>query len=662
LAIGQEAAPLPGELAFPNASAIVQPLQTSDLDLAMPADWRPWWSAVVNQAILGRSERLAIELDPVVVGSLAHSPQVKALRIGPAIQETQINEACANFDTRSFMDSKFTDTSEPVGSTLTTGGPPRYLDQNWTYSAGVRRLAPTGARLEASQKLGYEDSNSVFFVPDRQGTARMTLSLTQPLLNGAGRFYNTSAVVLAQIGSEIAQDQLAKELQNVVLEVQRAYWNLYLQRVLLLQKRKVLAQGRAIYDELVARQGVDVLASQIARAKGAVATRAAAVIRQKTETLNAETRLRTLVNDPALGSLGQELIPIQPPIDVPQKVRLDDSLAMAFASRPEIDQATREIRAAKVRLAVSDNELMPVLNLILSSYVAGLQGDADIGQAFGDQFGAGRPSYSAGVLMEYPFGNRAAQARLKRRRLELSQLTNQLEIATSNVRYEVETAVREVETAHREMMSHYHAIQGGEAEIEELQRRWRLLPGDQPAAGIVLDDLLQAQERLNRAEGSYAELLVTYNIALVQLKRATGLLLQNQEGATPTAHKRAVSNNMPTGRFAPPVDASKAGAPGVTVPKPPTPPASASEKRSATAPSGPALSVEPIDEHSNTAGAREQRLPWPARPEALPETPERSATIVPNKPSSKVQPRPLPPVKKGWQPPPIEVDALPAAD
>jgi hypothetical protein len=39
---------------------------------------------------------------------------------------------------------------------------------------------------------------------------------------------------------------------------------------------------------------------------------------------------------------------------------------------------------------------------------------------------------------------------------------------------------------------------------------------------------LDAQERLNRSEGSYAAALVAYNVALVQLKRATGVLLECQ--------------------------------------------------------------------------------------------------------------------------------------
>ena len=257
---------------------------------------------------------------------------------------------------------------------------------------------------------------------------RLSLSLTQPLLNGAGRFYNTSAVVLARIDAQVAGDRFARDLQSFLLELQTAYWDLYRERLVLLQKCKLLAEGRQIFDELEGRREVDVVKSQLARAKAAVATRDAAVVRQEALVLNAEARLRTLINDPELGTVNRtELVPVQPPIDIPQPVLLEDSLVLALHSRPEIDQAAREIRAASVRLDVSANELRPVLNFILASYVSGLEGDADISGAWADQFASGRPTYSAGLLFEYPFGNRQAQARLKKRRLELRQMTNQLE-------------------------------------------------------------------------------------------------------------------------------------------------------------------------------------------------------------------------------------------
>jgi hypothetical protein len=311
-------------------------------------------------------------------------------------------------------------------------------------------------------------------------------------------------------------------------------------------------------------------------------------------------------------------------------VGLQDSLVLALGNRPEIDQATRELRAARVRLNVSDHELMPVLNLILASYVSGLEGDAAIGRAFEDQFAAGRPSYSAGLLLEYPFGNRAAEARLKRRRLELRQLTNQLEATTANVRLEVETAVREVSTAHREMTSHYHAILGGEAEIEHLEHRWRLLPGDQPGAGIVLDDLLNAQERLARAEASYADTLVAYNVAFVQLKRATGVLLQCQPlvaaAHLPTRGSR--SANVRTERAISTALRDGPKLPSAISATPPSAPAKQSEAGTSAKGTAAVGSVRwPPRRKSQAGTAWPDRAPdqyqarpqvWPARPDIAP--------------------------------------------
>ena len=119
---------------------------------------------------------------------------------------------------------------------------------------------------------------------------------------------------------------------------------------------------------------------------------------------------------------------------------------------------------------------------------------------------AGSPTYSAGLLFDRPYGNRAALARERKRQLELHQIVNQLEVITTNTRMEVEIAVREIETVVGEMTSQLQAIQAGEEEIDYLKSRWELLAGDQQLAGVMLDDLLNAQERLARSEASYVSL------------------------------------------------------------------------------------------------------------------------------------------------------------
>ena len=70
---------------------------------------------------------------------------------------------------------------------LTTGGPSPWIDTHWTAAAGIRKQGLSGAQVEVSQQVGYEDSNSLYFVPNHQGTARMSITLTQPLYERRGR-------------------------------------------------------------------------------------------------------------------------------------------------------------------------------------------------------------------------------------------------------------------------------------------------------------------------------------------------------------------------------------------------------------------------------------------------------------------------------------------
>jgi outer membrane protein TolC len=493
----------------------------------LPANFHPWWEAEVIRPLTSGAPTLQMGLEPVILGTLRYSPQICVLREVSPIREESVIEAEAEFDPKVFVETKFLDTSDPTGSSLTVGpDQDRLIDQNWNYNNGIRKKSLSGAQIELGQKIGYENSNSIYFTPPLQGNARLSLNITQPLLNGAGKVYNSRLIVLAQIETLTARDKVSKDLQAVVLDVYQTYWDLHLQRALLLQKRKLYDRGVDICRKLEGRREVDAVGGQLARAKAAVASRYGAMIRQETLLLNADAKLRTLINDPnLLANRQQELVPAQLPVSEPVPVSFHDSLILALKHRPEIDEVRKELQATCVREDVAKNELRPVLNLILTSYVSGLQGDVNIGRAMGDQFTQGRPTYSTGAVFEYPLGNRAAWAKMHKRQLEFGQLTCQLAAVTLNVRLDVENAVREIETSYQETLCQAHAVVSNLAEINYLQERWEASLDDQRSSTVLLDDLFNAHDRLARSEGLYAEALVRYNAGFATLNKAMGTLI-----------------------------------------------------------------------------------------------------------------------------------------
>lgn len=513
-----------------------QDLQTEPLLETIPDDpvgrsASGWWQEQALRPLGHSPTTISVDVAFLIVEALRHSARVRAISDNAIIAETGIVRADADFDTRAFMESKFVRTSVPTGSTLEAGfNVPRLREEDWFYSAGLRRKNTQGGRVEVAQRIGVRDSNSRFFFPDNQGNSRLSISYNQPLLNGAGRAYNTSLVVLANFDTRIAIARSTTELQDYLLELTETHWQLYLQRSILLQQQRHLERAQSILTRLERRRELDSLDSQIARARAAVAMRRTALIRAGTAIRNAESRLRALVNSPdLLNNRAAELVPIQNPASDANSIDVQQALITALENRPEIDGVTQEIEAARVRVNVARNELLPVLDLVLETYVSGLRGDYNIGRSLGDQFSVGEPGYTAGLVFDIPLGRRAAKANETRRLAELRQLSSRFQAVLENVNSEVEIAAREVDTAYREMQAKMDAMIAADADTRYWQRRWEALPGDDRSASLLLDDLLDAQDRLAFAERAFAQGQVDYTVSHTRMHRAMGTLLKHEE-------------------------------------------------------------------------------------------------------------------------------------
>lgn len=505
------------------------PPHAGDQEITSATPAAIWWANSVATPLNLADHSVALTLDAAILATLQNSPQVKALSDRALARQLAVGDPAAKFDVTNFVTSRFNGNSDAVGNALTTGGNTRFIDTNWNARSGIRKLQNNGGLWEVSQQVGWQDTNSIYFIPANQATSKMILSYTQPLMRGAGCDYQNSVIVLAELDASIGGTELNRDLQTLLVNVNRHYWDLYLQRAVLLQRRRLHAQAIEILEELSARRDVDALESQILRAKAAVHRREAAITRHSANARNAEARLLAIISDPAVPTdRSSELVPLQGPVATFTTPDLQQTLAHALEHRPEIQQALIGIKAATVRLNVAQNEIQPAVNLVLGSYLNGLQGNYNFTQSFLDQYQVGRPSAFAGVEIESPWGNRAAKARLEQRQVELRQLTHELQAVTAQVRAEVEIAAREIETANRQLQSRLGAIQATQQEIDYLISRWRLLPGEGPDAGVVLDNILSEQERLADTEQAFVLSQVDLNLAQVELLRATGMLLEKK--------------------------------------------------------------------------------------------------------------------------------------
>ncbi|WP_345689466.1 TolC family protein [Novipirellula caenicola] len=499
---------------------------TSDIPVQPVAPM--WWETPVGDSIGLAENTMPVDIHSLIEMALVSSPYIQAILTEPQIQRTEITIADAEFDSLSFVESKFADTNDPVGSRLTTGdNSDRFRDETLSGAAGLRRKMRAGGQFEMSQQAGYQANNSTFLTPNPQGTTRLEFSFTQPLMKDRGTTFNQTRILLAQLEVGEINAEVRANLENHLVDVARAYWDLFQARADWLQRSRLLESANHLYQILLSRKGVDSQQRQILRAGVAVAGRRSDLIRAEARIRNAQSRLRMLTGSEQLRFADQqELTPQDHPFTIPVELSLRESVFTALEHRADINQSIRKIQATSARVGAARNQVLPRLDLILSSYVAGLDGDRSSLRAFENQFSDGRPTYAAGFLFELPAGNRASRARLNRSRLEMTRAMYEFQQTTEVAFAEVEIAARETQTAFAEMVVKQQSIVAQKREVDYLQQRWELLPDPNESAILLIDDLLDAQERLADEERAYVNAQVAYVMSWVNLRKAMGMLLR----------------------------------------------------------------------------------------------------------------------------------------
>lgn len=498
----------------------------------LPTSFKPWWDNAVRSTAGFADRSVSVDVASLVQDALQHSPQVLALQAEPEIQHRVVVQESARFDWVHFLEATYDDLNDPVGNTLTTGGSDRFKVKKFSAEAGLRRRNLQGGELTVSEGIGLENQNSDFFLPRQQGTSRLELNYRQPLLNGSGRIYNESEIVLARIAANASEDDVVEALQDHLIQVTEAFWGLYLARAEFFQRRRLLDSAQKVLTTLEGRDQVDTIPRQVLRARAAVARAQSRIQRTYARVRDNESQLRLLVNSPEMLHGGPaELTPVETPTLVTDRSPLGDTLHSALLNRPDISEAIRRMRAAGVRLGVSRNELLPNLDLIVTSYVTDLEGRYDVPRALADQLNDNRPGFTFGFEYEIPLGNRAARARLEQRQWELKRAISVFRATVEKSLTDVEIADREVATSWSEIQSRFQAMVAAQNEASYLQDRFEVLPMAEDSATLLLEDLLDAYERLADEESSFAKAQVDHAIALVRKKKELGILLRSRHQA-----------------------------------------------------------------------------------------------------------------------------------
>ena len=396
---------------------------------------------------------------------------------------------------------------------------------NRDLNAGWKQQLVTGTSYE----LRYDNDrwysrldpalNSNFYLFNPNYTSVLSLTLSQSLLRNFGIDVNKTKIYIAQNNRNISLQQFRSRVFAVVSEVQISYWDLAAAIENLEVNRRSLKLAQDLLEINKAKVKVGTMAPlEIVAAEAEVASREEGVIVAENLIKTVEDRLRRVMNLPTDSQMWERPIkPADKPTFVPPQVSVEESLKRALELRPDYTQAKIDIANKEISKKFARNQLFPSVNLRGS---AGLNG---IGDTYHDNFRALRGgdyySYSVGLVLEVPIGNRSARAEYTKASLDQEKSKTNLANMEQKITVEIRDAIRQIQTNVKRLESTEKARTLSRKKLDVEEKKLNV--------GMSTNfEVLRTQRDLLEAETNWLKALLGYYNSLINLERAEGTILE----------------------------------------------------------------------------------------------------------------------------------------
>lgn len=482
-----------------------------------------WWSNGVHKGDLAGSEsNRSVSLPDMIKSTVRNSNQIAAFGDLPAIRGTAIQEARGRFVPEFYAEASREKENETATSPAIAPGSNRAIDRTDEVEFGVRSRLLSGGEISVSQRFNTTDSNRITYIPDEQSRSVTTIALVQPLLRGSGVTYNDSPRRIANLDTGIATEEFRRQAESHLLEVERAYWNLYVARAVYVQRRHLAGHGQRLAQQVEGRISIDADPVLVTRAQSLAQQWEADTVRAEAAMDNAEFRLAALVNDPALGPSGVEVVPSSAPNGALSGLKTNDAIEDIFVNRPELQQAILQYEAALLREGIAANESLPELDLVLEVSSEGGANGSNFSDAFSNRDGGS--GNLMGLKFSVPLGFDERDARYKRRRIETIQQERQVLNVVSTILLEVDVSANEYIVATNDLIAQRNSLNAAQTSLNAVRDRWDEGIGGESGIAL-LSVLLSSYQQVQVSEQAVATARATREIAAANLARARGVLL-----------------------------------------------------------------------------------------------------------------------------------------
>ena len=467
---------------------------------------------------------LDVSLEESRAMALANNLQIKASLIAPSIAQANLLAEQAKFEAAFTAQTSLNRTDQPrqeftvLADGTVLQGVGGAQSNNTGSQLGVDMPLRTGGTLQ----FRLADDRRKNLVENAPGSPlysnRFSVSISQPLLQGAGKRVNMHSIRLARYNKQSQDNSTKLEVITVLAAADRAYWRLY-------AASKELEVRKQQHDLAVAqleRAKRFVAAGQMARveilrAEAGVARQLAAIIFAENSLRDRQREFKKTINKPGIDvDTATIIVPATLPDPVHYDFDQDKLITQSYDNRAELLELELRLAEAVSRIDFARNQALPIVNLNYSYNIN------SVGPTRNDSLDMlndkNYENHYLGLNLWVPLGNDANRNRLRAAMFARRQRLASKERQEQMVTQEVLNAIDQAESDWQQILaSRQSSILEGElyqAEIRQFEVGLR-----------TSTDVLESQTNFSNAQSSEIQALANYQISLVDMAYATGTLL-----------------------------------------------------------------------------------------------------------------------------------------
>ncbi len=393
-----------------------------------------------------------------------------------------------------------------------------------------------------------------------QLNSNFNFRLTQHLLQGFGFAPNTRFIQIAKNDREISDVAFRLQTITTVDQIENMYWNLvYAYENVKVQKENLAFAEKTLSDTRKQVEIGTLAPIEVVRAQSTVAsdqqTLTLALTDLELEQLLMKNALSRTLVDPALADA--EVIPTST-MELPAQESVSptqDLVNDALSHRPELAEARINLTNTEISNKAIRSALLPTVDLFAYYGGAGLGGsqnpsnlctnplsvpgfcagpdpsngnktlipiasNVNYAGTLNQLINSTAPDKGAGIAINIPLRNRAAQSTQMRSEFEYRQAQLRIQQIENQIRIEVRNAQFGVQQNRASVASAQAAVDLARQSLDAEQKKYAL-----GASTSTL--VLQYQSGMTAAEVTLVSAKAAYEKAQIELDRATGLLLEH---------------------------------------------------------------------------------------------------------------------------------------